>query len=170
MCLGGYDDTIVWGFDIHYLFTAIYFKFCRWGRGFESHRTNAWLKALDGNFFLFLSYAEHRRRDARTSATGTRTRVARVRAEYPNQLDYSGDVLTKRNYVECIIGAGVLLFRMIGDYQNRLWCLGEPKIAGSSPARINWPALWILLGWQTCHTHLSTHVRSLGGSNSWPWG
>ena len=23
-------------------------------------------------------------------ATGTRTRVARVRAEYPNQLDYSG--------------------------------------------------------------------------------
>ena len=26
------------------------------------------------------------------SATGTRTRVARVRAEYPNQLDYSGSV------------------------------------------------------------------------------
>ena len=26
------------------------------------------------------------------SATGTRTRVARVRAEYPNQLDYSGAV------------------------------------------------------------------------------
>ena len=26
------------------------------------------------------------------SATGTRTWVARVRAEYPNQLDYSGDV------------------------------------------------------------------------------
>ena len=26
------------------------------------------------------------------SAAGTRTRVARVRAEYPNQLDYSGDV------------------------------------------------------------------------------
>ena len=25
-----------------------------------------------------------------TSATGFRTRVARVRAEYPNQLDYSG--------------------------------------------------------------------------------
>ena len=28
---------------------------------------------------------------ATNSATGTRTRVARVRAEYPNQLDYSGD-------------------------------------------------------------------------------
>jgi hypothetical protein len=27
---------------------------------------------------------------SRNSATGTRTRVARVRAEYPNQLDYSG--------------------------------------------------------------------------------
>ena len=27
---------------------------------------------------------------AENSATGTRTRVARVRAEYPNQLDYSG--------------------------------------------------------------------------------
>ena len=26
------------------------------------------------------------------SATGTRVRVARVRAEYPSQLDYSGDV------------------------------------------------------------------------------
>ena len=28
---------------------------------------------------------------AANSATGTRTRVTRVRAEYPNQLDYSGD-------------------------------------------------------------------------------
>ena len=27
---------------------------------------------------------------SKVSATGTRTRVARVRAEYPNQLDYSG--------------------------------------------------------------------------------
>ena len=30
--------------------------------------------------------------NAQYSATGTRTRVARVRAEYPNQLDYSGHV------------------------------------------------------------------------------
>ena len=29
-------------------------------------------------------------RTSENSATGTRTRVARVRAEYPNQLDYSG--------------------------------------------------------------------------------
>ena len=31
------------------------------------------------------------------SATGTRTRVARVRAEYPNQLDYSGFWLFTKN-------------------------------------------------------------------------
>ena len=30
------------------------------------------------------------------SATGTRTRVARVRAEYPNQLDYTGVEITMR--------------------------------------------------------------------------
>ena len=28
--------------------------------------------------------------ECKNSATGTRTRVARVRAEYPNQLDYGG--------------------------------------------------------------------------------
>ena len=28
--------------------------------------------------------------ESKSSATGTQTRVARVRAEYPNQLDYSG--------------------------------------------------------------------------------
>ena len=33
------------------------------------------------------------------SATGTRTRVARVRAEYPNQLDYSGSA--KMHDLEC---------------------------------------------------------------------
>ena len=32
----------------------------------------------------------HRSFAVPNSATGTRTRVARVRAEYPNQLDYSG--------------------------------------------------------------------------------
>jgi hypothetical protein len=38
-----------------------------------------------------LNYLEQVGRNATNSATGTRTRVARVRAEYPNQLDYSGD-------------------------------------------------------------------------------
>ena len=35
---------------------------------------------------------QHVRVGGKNSATGTRTRVARVRAEYPNQLDYSGIV------------------------------------------------------------------------------
>ena len=38
------------------------------------------------------------------SATGTRTRVARMRAEYPNQLDYSG-----------------LALRIFLDYHSLLW-------------------------------------------------
>ena len=33
------------------------------------------------------------KKQASNSATGTRTRVARVRAEYPDQLDYSGAVI-----------------------------------------------------------------------------
>ena len=36
------------------------------------------------------------------SATGTRTRVARVRAEYPNQLDYSGCWLCHWNTCACL--------------------------------------------------------------------
>ena len=35
------------------------------------------------------------------SATGTRTRVARVRAEYPNQLDYSGWITKSNLLIEC---------------------------------------------------------------------
>ena len=44
------------------------------------------------------------------SATGTRTRVARVRAEYPNQLDYSGVVNVTQNIFQIIVigcGCGV---------------------------------------------------------------
>ena len=36
------------------------------------------------------TYLTRRLEEQTSSATGTRTRVARVRAEYPNQLDYSG--------------------------------------------------------------------------------
>ena len=38
----------------------------------------------------------HHVQEQRSSATGTRTRVARVRAEYPSQLDYSGSCKLKR--------------------------------------------------------------------------
>jgi hypothetical protein len=34
--------------------------------------------------------AQENEKNIQNSATGTRTWVARVRAEYPNQLDYSG--------------------------------------------------------------------------------
>ena len=40
------------------------------------------------------------------SATGTRTRVARVRAEYPNQLDYSGDVSPHGSTDRNLVGDG----------------------------------------------------------------
>ena len=39
------------------------------------------------------------------SATGTRARVARVRAEYPNQLDYSGADICGNTYI-CQLGYG----------------------------------------------------------------
>ena len=44
-----------------------------------------WRDGLDA-----LASAQHEPALKNHSATGTRTRVARVRAEYPNQLDYSG--------------------------------------------------------------------------------
>ena len=37
------------------------------------------------------------------SATGTRTRVARVRAEYPNQLDYSGYARSFARTIEGVV-------------------------------------------------------------------
>ena len=44
----------------------------------------------------------------KSSATGTRTRVARVRAEYPNQLDYSG------RYIDTnLVGCGLPMFLRI---------------------------------------------------------
>ena len=45
-----------------------------------------WLCSM-GPLFIDAWHLRHR---LQNSATGTRTRVARVRAEYPNQLDYSG--------------------------------------------------------------------------------
>ena len=43
-----------------------------------------------GEDFDIDSCGRERTQHRKSSATGTRTRVARVRAEYPNQLDYSG--------------------------------------------------------------------------------
>ena len=51
---------------------------------FESYQG----QLLFGATFLLLTLQESSAN--KNSAAGTRTRVARVRAEYPNQLDYSG--------------------------------------------------------------------------------
>ena len=50
---------------------------------------------------------------SKNSATGTRTRVARVRAEYPNQLDYSG--LCSFSLLNCLRQGSVELFSQIKD-------------------------------------------------------
>ena len=46
------------------------------------------------NIYVLLLPCLFFRTAMRNSATGTRTRVARVKAEYPNQLDYSGLVMS----------------------------------------------------------------------------
>ena len=45
--------------------------------------------------------------EVKNSATGTRTRVAQVRAEYPNQLDYSGVARRHRGKNEKVRQDGV---------------------------------------------------------------
>ena len=57
-------------------------------------------------------------RQIKHSATGTRTRVARVRAEYPNQLDYSGS-------------CGFRFARVFGHG----WCNGLHASNGHDPGR-----------------------------------
>ena len=80
----------------------------------RSRRLWEWATSFELNFAFFAKYVTHLARPKilhfiflfifpsshlvinffsvhfPNSATGTRTRVARVRAEYPNQLDYSG--------------------------------------------------------------------------------
>jgi hypothetical protein len=68
---------------------------CTWQADF---RMGALLVMADTSLFVFVAFASRacwsqcppRCGCNKYSATGTRTRVARVRAEYPNQLDYSG--------------------------------------------------------------------------------
>ena len=69
----------------------------------------------------------------KSSATGTRTRVARVRAEYPNQLDYSG---TCKYNVLVWIWAGRMRNKS-GAFEKRPGC----------PQVIQWcwdPGSWML--------------------------
>ena len=56
----------------------------------EFQRKNLAQRALQG--FEQIIFENPPTRISKTSATGTRTRVTRVRAEHPNQLDYGGSV------------------------------------------------------------------------------
>ena len=47
-------------------------------------------RVAQGDTAIFTAEGHHCHSAKVNSATGTRARVARVRAEYPNQLDYSG--------------------------------------------------------------------------------
>ena len=63
------------------------------GLGFGVRGGGGWLGGLVADMCQTLTLgaaASCPAQYAQTSATGTRTRVARVRAEYPSQLDYSG--------------------------------------------------------------------------------
>ena len=60
-----------------------------------------------------------------TSATGTRTRVARVRAEYPNQLDYSGLI---GEFKVCILNNNFILHIIISH-------MGPKRAPTSSESR-----------------------------------
>ena len=65
------------------------------------------------------------------SATGTRTRVARVRAEYPNQLDYSGVVNRVENHVQkvrSVMGIGPrwkMPMEIMAEFHMRTWYGGS---------------------------------------------
>ena len=86
-------------------------------------------------------------RRCQNSATGTRTRVARVRAEYPNQLDYSGSA--QKELLRASKCCCFLLCNSFGAVYGMAsapvaqWIRHrptEPGIAGSSPAGVLLPA------------------------------
>ena len=60
------------------------------GRTAWGHSKRAAGKASSSTGFCPKHLDHFQAATAKTSATGTRARVARMRAEYPNQLDYSG--------------------------------------------------------------------------------
>ena len=66
-----------------------------------------------------------------SSATGTWTRVARVRAEYPNQLDYSGsDESTDQSRYEVIFQSPTLTPQQCGGHKDKT-CLLHNSATGT---------------------------------------
>ena len=79
------------------------------------------------------------------SATGTRTRVARVRAEYPSQLDYGGVDWPPKNSVGPVVGVVVV-------------CAKNPCFRD----------MHLVAGTRACFDHLHNYVRSVGGHTMRP--
>ena len=75
------------------------------------------------------------------SATGTRTRVARVRAEYPNQLDYSGFECELEVLLNKVLNSFLHIINVI-VYVVEAWhlhcCLGNPRLECSTTPFIQW--------------------------------
>ena len=77
-----------------------------------------------------------RMRGVSYSATGTRTRVARVRAEYPNQLDYSGVVNKIGNntlqirFVMCTGARWKMPMEIMADFELCTWRGGSSDARG----------------------------------------
>ena len=75
------------------------------------------------------------RATAQDSATGTRTRVARVRAEYPNQLDYSGSgqgLGTAPHATQALKKNSRMRFHSVGENNEFSVSLAPPLCADAS--------------------------------------
>ena len=60
----------------------------------------------------------------RNSATGTRTRVARVRAEYPNQLDYGGHIFAfHKILLHSFVCISVIIYVLISTSSLECHCV-----------------------------------------------
>ena len=82
------------------------------------------------------------------SATGTRTQVARVRAEYPNQLDYSGIDDTRRyvylKTINMFMSLDMMDMLIKHVAQVHRFCHWDPKIVSGSTVHKNQICLEII--------------------------
>ena len=94
---------------------------------------------------------------AKHSATGTRTRVARVRAEYPNQLDYSGPSL----FFLCLFATNLCCACDFRNLASREVFANDPGRTRTCNPRLHRPMPYplghgaiVVIGllWKSCHT------------------
>ena len=98
----------------------------------------------------------------RNSATGTRTRVARVRAEYPNQLDYSGFWQTEQTWCMSCLDASNRTEMVHDDMSQCAYCISDTRWEEPSPL-ISWNRQpWKEQGTNT-HRGARTHDHKVKG-------